>query len=270
MSSTETNRNHASGALFFDDFSSQELDRTKWNVRITGNIYNNEQQAYVDSSETLYIVSEEDAPGASGGALVFHPRYRPGFLSPQGDRFDFISGRIDTRDRFDFQYGTAAARVMLPSGVGVWPAFWLLGYGPWPGSGEIDVLEYVGEPDWVSAAVHGPGYFGEGGLVNRLYFPAGHDAHAWHIYAVDWGPDSMIFRVDDLTILRITRPMTDFFGDWVFDNAKFLILNVALGGTYPFKTNGFQTPYYGLPEPTVARIRQDQVRMLVDWVEVRK
>lgn len=52
---------------------------------------------------------------------------------------------------------------MLPAGAGLWPAFWLLGYDKWPESGEIDVMEYVGEPDWVSAAVHGPGYFGEAG-----------------------------------------------------------------------------------------------------------
>lgn len=270
MSFTEAERNHSNGRiLFFDDFSSKEMDRSKWNVRVTGNIYNNEQQAYVDSSETIYVVSEQEAPGARGGALVFHPRFRPGYVSPEGDRFDFISARIDTRDRFDFQYGRAAARVMLPSGAGLWPAFWLLGYGAWPESGEVDVLEYVGEPDWVSSAVHGPGYFGEAGLVNKLFFSAGYGASAWHVYSVDWGGDRLVFRVDDLTIFRVTRPMTDFFGPWVFDNNKYLILNFALGGTYPFKTNGIQAPYYGLPESTVQLIRDDQVRMMVDWVQVR-
>lgn len=269
MTMTEAERTPSPArALFFDDFSSGELDRSKWNVRITGDIYNDEQQAYVDSPETIYLVSEQEAPGATGGALVFHPRCRPGAVSPEGDRFDFISGRIDTRDRFDFQYGTAAARVMLPSGPGLWPAFWLMGQGAWPDSGEIDVLEYVGEADWVSAAVHGPGYFGEGGLVNRLYFPTGNDATAWHVYAVEWAPDRMVFTVDDLTVFRVTRPMTDFFGPWVFDNRKYLILNFALGGTYPFKTNGVRSPYYGLPERTVQLITEDRVRMLVDWVQV--
>ena len=254
--------------LFFDDFSSPELDRSKWNVRITGTIYNDEQQAYVDSVETIYVASEEQAPGATGSALVFHPRYRPDYVSPEGDRFDFISGRIDTRDKFDFQYGSAAARVMLPSGAGLWPAFWLLGYGAWPESGEIDVLEYVGEPDWVSAAVHGPNYFGEAGLVNKLFFPTDDDATAWHVYSVDWGPDKLLFKVDDSIFYRVTRPMTDFFGPWVFDNDKYLILNFALGGTYPFKTNGVQDPYYGLPQSTAQTIKDDQVKMMVDWVQV--
>lgn len=254
--------------LFFDDFATGQLDRSKWNVRVTGPIYNNEQQAYLDSPETIYTIATQHVSGANDGVLALHPRYQPGYLSPEGDRFDFVSGRIDSRDKFDFQYGTAAARIKLPPGRGLWPAFWLMGYGPWPETGEIDVMEYVGESDWVSAAVHGPGYSGESGLVNKLYLPPDHDATDWHVYAIDWGPDSLTFRVDKLTVLHITRPMAEFFGSWVFDNRKYLILNIALGGTYPFKTNGVRDPYYGLPESTVALIRAGNVRMLVDWVRV--
>ncbi len=269
--SNELVQNHAnSEVLFFDDFTLGELDRSKWNVRITGAVYNQEQQAYVDSSETLYVSTSDQTRGAHNGALIIHPRYCPGFVTPEGNRFDFISGRIDTRGKFDFTYGTAAARIMLPAGAGLWPAFWMLGNGQWPESGEIDVLEYVGEPDWVSAAAHGPGYFGEAGLVNNMYFPAADDATAWHVYAVDWSPDQLHFKVDGVTIFRITRSMTDFFGPWVFDDNKYLILNFALGGIYPFKTNGIRNPYYGLPEPTVQKIREDKGRVVVDWVQVSR
>lgn len=269
MSISESSHNQRNAkVLFFDDFRSEELDRSKWNVRITGKIYNNEQQAYIDSEETIYIAPKGQVPGASNGTLVVHPRYRQDFVSPEGDHFDFISGRIDTRDKFDFQYGSAAARIMLPAGAGLWPAFWLLGYGAWPEMGEIDVLEYVGEPDWISGAVHGPGYFGEGGLVNKLFLPSDRDVTSWHVYSVEWTADQLIFKVDDVLFCRITRPMTDFFGPWVFDNKKFLILNFALGGTYPFKTNGIKTPYYGLPASTAQSIRDDKVKMLVDWVRV--
>ncbi len=257
-----------SEVLFYDDFKSAELDRSKWNIRITGTIHNNEQQAYVDSIETIYILSEDEAPGSDSGALVIHPRYRPGFRTPEGEKYDFVSGRIDTNSKFDFKYGSAAVRMKLPLGSGLWPAFWALGYGKWPESGEIDIMEYVGESDWVSAAVHGPGFFGEAGLVNKKYFLAENDATGWHVYSVDWSPDKLIFKVDGDPIYRVTRPMVGFFGPWVFDDNKYLILNFAIGGTYPFKTNGEKTPYYGVPESTVQNIKEDQVKVVIDWVRV--
>ena len=256
--------------LFFDDFSAPELDRAKWTVRITGEVHNEEQQAYVDSAETLYIAPAHQATGAHGRALVIHPRYRPGFLTPQGRRFDFISARLDTRDKFEFCYGTAAARIRLPAGAGLWPAFWMLGNGVWPETGEVDILEYVGEADWVSAAVHGTGYSGEAGLVNKLFFRPPESAAAWHIYSVDWQPDQLVFRVDGAVMYRVTRVMTDFFGPWPFAAPKFLILNFALGGVYPFKTNGVRAPYYGMPTSTVQQIKDDQVMIAVDWVKVSR
>ncbi len=269
MNSNDKSSSQAhSRVLFHDDFGSGQLDRSKWNVRITGPVYNDEQQAYVDAPETIYIASEDQVAGTTGAALVVQPRYRPGFITPEGDRFDFISGRIDTRDKFDFLYGSAEARIKLPLGAGLWPAFWMMGYGPWPDIGEIDVMEYVGERDWVSSAVHGPNYCGEAGLVNKFFFAGADDAAAWHKYRLDWRPDSLVFTVDDQTIYRVTRSMTDFFGPWAFDNRKFLILNLALGGTYPFKTNGVQEPYYGLPEPTVELIKKEDVKVAIDWIRV--
>lgn len=256
--------------IFFDDFDRGKLDRKKWNVIITEKIYNKEQQAYIDSSETIYIAAADEIPGASNGALIIHPRYRPDFKLSGGIKFDFISGRIDTRNKFEFKYGSAAARMMMPSGSGLWPAFWLLGSGTWPGSGEIDIMEYVGEPDWISSALHGPGYHGEAGLVKKYTFPPKEDARTWHVYSVDWSPDSIIFKVDDLTIYSITRPSIEYFGPWVFNNNKHLILNFALGGTYPNKMNGFHTPYLGLPDETVQMVADNQVKVVVDWIRVTK
>jgi beta-glucanase (GH16 family) len=271
MSHSEIVPNHTDAEhIFFDDFKLGELDRAKWNVMITEKVYNNEQQAYIDSPETIYVVASDQVSGASNGVLIIHPRYRPGFVTADGKTFDFISGRIHTRDKFDFMYGSTAARMMLPSGSGLWPAFWMLGYGHWPASGEIDIMEYVGEADWVSAAVHGPGYFGEAGLVNKVYFAGKDDATSWHVYSVDWFPDKIIFKVDGVLIYRVTRPMTDFFGPWVFNDNKFIILNFALGGTYPFKTNGVQTPYYGIPDQTVRMIEKNQIKVAVDWVRVTR
>jgi len=256
--------------IFFDDFSGDVLDRSKWNVRVTGGTVNNEQQAYVDSSNTVYIAHGVDAAGAANGALVLQPRFSPGFLTKEGKKFDFISGRIDTRGKVDFMYGTASARIKLTAGTGLWPAWWILGAGRWPDIGEIDVMEYVGEKDWASAAVHGPGYSGETPFVNRQYFAEGNDVTNWHIYAVDWTPDSLVFKYDDVPMFRVTRPMVEHFGKWAFDNNKFLILNFALGGAYPVKINGTKEPYFGMPDATVQQIKNNQSKMWVDWVRVVK
>src|SRR5438874_7236459 len=106
--------------LFADEFSGTALDRDKWNVIVTGRTVNNEQQAYIDSGDVLSV---------GDGTLTIRPRFRKGFTTPEGKTFDFVSGRIDTRGKFDFAYGTAAARMKLAAGAGLWPAFWALGNG---------------------------------------------------------------------------------------------------------------------------------------------
>lgn len=247
--------------VFFDDFTESKIDRSKWNAEITGMHVNNELQAYVDSSSTAYI---ED------GLLVLRPQYAPKFKTKDGQQFDFISGRLNTRDKFDFTYGTAEARIKLTAGEGLWPAWWMLGNGNWPDCGEIDIMEYVGEPDWASSAVHGPGYSGETPFVNRLYFDKQHDATQWHVYGVDWTPDALVFKYDGVPMFRVNRKMTAHYGKWAFDNKKFLILNYALGGAYPVKINGVKQPYYGLPESSVNLVKEGQAKMFVDWVRVTK
>ncbi len=254
-------------AVFFDDFYGPGLDTTKWNVETTGMHFNNELQAYVDSAATISIVK---VAGAENGALQLQPRYAPGFVTKDGQKFDFISARINTRDKVEIAYGSISARIKLTEGAGLWPAWWMLGKGTWPETGEIDIMEYVGEKDWASAAIHGKGYSGDAGLVDRLYFAENNDVTQWHVYAVDWTPDSMVFKYDNLPMFRVTKPMTQFFGDWAFDNPKFMILNFAVGGIYPFKINGIKAPYYGLSASSLEAIKSNKSKMLVDWVRVIK
>jgi beta-glucanase (GH16 family) len=273
MTNIETDQNSISfnhEVIFFDDFSSEKLDRSKWNVESTGKTVNNEQQAYIDSPETIYI--DQGYPGASYGALVIHPGFQQGYTTQDGRSFDFISGRINTRNKMEFTFGCVSARISLPSGPGLWPAFWVLGAsGNWPGCGEIDVMENVGEPDWASVAVHGPGYSGETPLVNKKYFSLNNLTTNWHIYSLEFtGANGFVFKIDGELIYRVTRPMVEFYGPWVFSDPKFIILNFALGGTYPFKTNGIRSPYYGIPEKTVQSIQNNEVKMLVDWVKVTR
>jgi beta-glucanase (GH16 family) len=254
--------------IFFDDFSGPSLDRTKWNVIITGFTVNDEQQAYVDSSATLYIIEGEKAEGAKNGALVIEPIYDPGFVTKDGKKFDFLSGRIDTKNKVEFTYGSASARIKMAEGSGLWPAFWALGNGKWPDCGEIDIMEYVGEADWTSVALHGPGYSGETPLVNKVFFRKNFDAIQWHVYSVDWTTQGFNFKVDGVLVYRATRAMVEHYGPWAFDNPKFLILNLALGGAYPVKTNGVKKPYNGIPESTLQLIKDKKAKFMIDWVKI--
>ena len=129
-------------------------------------------------------------------------------------------------------------------------------------------MEYVGETDWTGVALHGPGYSGETPLVDKFFFPEGEDVTDWHTYAVEWTDQAILFFVDDRLTYRATSPMVEHYGEWRFDNPKYLILNTALGGAYPFKTSRIESHYAGLPGSTVDMIRNGDVAMLVDWVRV--
>jgi len=111
---------------------------------------------------------------------------------------------------------------------------------------------------------------GETPIVNKYFFQGPEDVTAWHVYAVRWTPDAFVFLVDGHVAYRVTRPMIEHYGAWAFDTPKYLILNFALGGAYPFKTNGIETPYNGLPEETVQRIKAGEIAMYVDWVRVTR
>ena len=257
--------------VFFDGFDAGALDRTHWNVLVTGETFgvvNGELQAYVDADSTVDVVRQ--SPGADGGALRLRAWPRPGFTDREGRTFDFVSGRIDSRDKVSFTYGTASARMRLPAGTGLWPAFWALGDGRWPDTGEIDIMENVGDPAWASVALHGPGYSGDTPLVNRGYFPDDQDATDWHVYSVDWTPDEFVFRLDGRVTYRAPRAAVERFGEWSFDNPKFLLVNPALGGVYPEAVNGVAEPYKGLPAETVDLIRDGGAEVLVDWVLVTR
>ncbi len=259
-------RHAASATIFFEDFTGSTLDRSRWNVIVTGQTVNDEQQAYVDSPETISILP--DPPGAERGALAIVSRRKPGFRTPQGRPFDFVSGRIDTRGKFEFTYGTAEARIRLTAGAGLWPAFWALGNGRWPATGEMDILENVGDPSWTNFAIHGPGYSGDKCFDFRQRFPDGGDITGWHVYGMTWTRDAMAFSVDGRERWRIGRATVESRGAWAYDTPKFLIVNQAIGGSYPHSVNHADAPYLGLPQSTVDTIEAGRAVMLVDWIRV--
>ncbi|MDB4926371.1 glycoside hydrolase family 16 protein [Mucilaginibacter sp.] len=247
--------------LFFENFNGTTLNRDKWNVEVTGRTVNNEQQAYVDSATILKV---------SNGMLAIKPVYHPGYTSNMQKQYDFLSGRVNTRNKFAFTYGTASAKIKMTAGAGLWPAFWALGEGKWPDCGEIDIMENIGDSLWVNHALHGPGYFGNTPLVYHSFFPKGTDITQWHIYSVSWAPDKLVFSIDGAATYTVTKEMVEKYGRWAYDDPKYIILNFALGGGFPNGVNKITTPYFGMPQNTVDKIKAGKADFVIDWVLVTK
>ncbi len=205
-----------------DEFDGPEIDRTKWTFDIGGHGWgNNELQTYTERPENARI---ED------GMLVIEAR-KEKFV-----RRDYTSARLKTQGLHAWTYGRIEARMKLPYGNGIWPAFWMLGadiaQNPWPASGEIDIMEYIGrDANKVYGTVHGPGYSGAGGVGHFITLPAETLREDFHIYAVEWKPEEIRWYVDDTQYFKVTRQTVP--GRWVFDKPFFILINLAVGGNWP-------------------------------------
>lgn len=145
----------------------------------------------------------------------------------------YTSARIKTQDKVSIQPGRVEARIKLPTGQGLWPAFWMLGESisrsGWPACGELDILENKGsQPTTTSSAVHGPGYSGNTPFAHAT----GTTATEFHVYAVEWDTQSIRFYVDNALHYTVSRGQVQTHGAWVFDNAFFVVLNLAVGGNF--------------------------------------
>lgn len=182
---------------------------------------NNELQYYTDRPENVTV---------NNGYLIITARQE----SFEGS--NYTSARLVTKNKFEQRYGRFEARMRLPYGQGMWPAFWMLGAdidtNPWPGCGEIDIMENKGRtPSIVSSAVHGPGYSAGQAIFKEYDFVNDRVDTGFHIYGIEWGPGYINFYVDDVLYNQITPE--DVTGEWVFDNGPFfLLLNLAVGGTF--------------------------------------
>lgn len=149
----------------------------------------------------------------------------------------YTSARLVTRGKLERTYGRFEARLKLPAGQGMWPAFWLLGanFGEvgWPACGELDVMEFRGQDvSTVIGSAHGPGYSG-GQAVTRAQPISRTDLSAdFHVYAIEWGPDRVRWFIDDLQFHEITPDSLPRGQRWVFDRDFFMLLNLAVGGTF--------------------------------------
>ncbi|MCY1083312.1 glycoside hydrolase family 16 protein [Archangium lansingense] len=149
----------------------------------------------------------------------------------------YTSARINTRGRFEHTYGRFEARIQLPVGRGIWPAFWLLGANlaevDWPECGEIDIMEYRGQlPALVRGSLHGPGYSGGGNIGYEHAVSGGKLNEDFHVYAVEWEPNRIRWLLDGVTFFETTPARLPAGARWVFDHPHFIILNVAVGGNF--------------------------------------
>ena len=168
----------------------------------------------------------------------------------------FTSARIVTKGKFESKYGRIEARIKLPRGKGLWPAFWMLGSNSdtaiWPQCGEIDIMEYLGSsPTKVFGTVHGPNYSGGNAITKTFTLPNSRFDTDFHVFGIEWDENYINFYVDDVLYNQITP--SDVTGDWVFNNPFYIILNMAVGGNYPGAPNS-ETPF---PQ-----------EMLVDYIRV--
>lgn len=188
---------------------------------------NNELQYYTDRPENVVV---ED------GMLKITAR------KESFEGAGYTSARLLTKGLFEQQYGRFEARIKLPFGKGMWPAFWMLGSNidevNWPFCGEIDILENGGSrPTVVSGAVHGPGYSGGEPILKEYEFESSRVDTEFHVYGIEWGPQYINYYVDDALYLQITPDSLEEEDvpkfNWVFDNGPFfMLINLAVGGNF--------------------------------------
>lgn len=227
----------------FDAEAMEPIDAAYWTCEVGGHGWGNNQLEH--NTDRIENVAHDGQ-----GHLVITAREE----SYRGNQY--TSGRCNTMDKVEFTYGRVEARMKLPQGQGLWPAFWMLGADfpevGWPASGEIDIMEYIGaEPRSTHGTVHGPGFYGSGGLGMRYIFdePVAED---FHVFGIEWEPEIIRWTING-EVFHTIDPETLYGGTWVFDHDFFLILNVAVGGTWP-----------GSPDRTTVFPQE----MLVDWVRV--
>lgn len=228
----------------FDGPAGQSPDPSRWNFDL-GTGWGNAQLEY-DTARPENVALD------GAGRLAITAREEP-YLG-----CDYTSGRIHTRGHFAQATGRFEARMRMPSGRGMWPAFWLLGADldsvGWPACGEIDILEYRGqEPGIAQGSLHGPGYSGGGAVTRRYAYPGGVLDTDFHVYAIEWTSTTITWSLDGVDYFTATPGSLPVGSPWVFNHPFFVVLNLAVGGTY-----------VGPPDGTTV-FPQD---LLVDYVRV--
>jgi len=214
----------------FNGPNGSAIDPAKWVPETGGGGWgNNELESYTARLENA---SQRD------GNLVIKVLAEK-YTGADGVTRNYTSARLKTQGKFSQAYGRFEARIKIPRGQGIWPAFWMLGNDidkpGWPTCGEIDIMENIGkEPALIHGTIHGPGYSGQHGIGAPFALPADQRfADDFHVFAVEWEPNAIRFYVDDHLYTTRTPAELPKGTKWVYDHPFFLLLNVAVGGGWP-------------------------------------
>lgn len=231
----------------FDGAAGILPDAAKWAFDIgNGGWGNQELQYYTNRPENVSL--------DGNGNLV---------ITAKSESFggsSYTSARIKTKGLFEQTYGRFEARLKTPYGPGIWPAFWMLGANnqtvAWPQCGEIDIMELKGhQPSVLHSTIHGPGYSGGNAITNTHTLSNSRFDNGYHIFALEWDAEKIDFYVDGYLYNRITKSAVTSRGEWVYDHSFFMILNIAVGGTFA----GFPTSETPFPQ-----------KMTIDYVRSYK
>ena len=234
----------------FDGTAGTAPDKKVWTRDTGGGGFGNaEWQSYTEGNKNAFLDGK--------GSLVIEARKEP-TKGEDGIARDYSSARLKTNASFNQAYGKFEARMKMPKGKGIWPAFWMLGDNigkvGWPGSGEIDILEYLGhEHNKAHGTVHGPGYSGSGGISGSIDSKADL-SEDFHVYGIEWEPEQIRWYLDGVLYHTVT-PDSVGTNEWVYDHPHFLILNLAVGGAWP----GYPDANTTFPQ-----------RLTVDYIRVYK
>jgi len=230
----------------FNAASGTGADTTKWNLVNKGDGFGNgELEYYTNRTANAYH---------DGNGFLVIKAIKETYMNRE-----YTSARLESNGKFDHLYGRYEARLQLPRGQGIWPAFWMLGNNigsaGWPTCGEVDIMENIGkEPSIVHGSLHGPGYSGGNPLGQAYTLPnGGKYADGFHVFAIEWELNVMRFYIDDILYGTKTPADAPSGARWVYDHPFYLLLNVAVGGTWP-----------GAPDATTVFPQM----MLADYVRV--
>ena len=251
---------HAGWQLIWNDEFAQadgtSPDSSKWGYDIGGGGYgNNELESYTSRTNNVRIQS---------GQLVIEAK-QENYTGPDNVPRNYTSARLLTKGKWSWTYGRMEARIKIPRGQGIWPAFWMLGANissvNWPTCGEIDILENIGkasEQGKVYGTIHGPqsggDYNGGAGVGGNYTLPGGVAlGDDFHVFAIEWTTNQIKWFMDNQQYFTATPASLPSGSTWVFTQPQFILLNLAVGGNWP-----------GNPDGTTVFPQQ----MLVDYVRV--